>query len=153
MHLLEVSLRNFSLPEDDVALQLRELRVVKVFHPHNPALSGDGAHLYPAPILGVGGGPNKGIVAPPPPFPPFFPTILFLLPPLLCLAITALVFDGGGGAFFSEGVGVLVGGGRGGGSRMVGVVVRLRFPFLPLPGGFAIFGTVEGGGGGLGLKG
>ena len=63
-HLLEVRLRSFGRAEDEVALHLIELGVVRVFHPNNPALAGvdtgDGAHLYPAPIWDVGGSPHKG---------------------------------------------------------------------------------------------
>ena len=139
-HLLEVRLRGFSRAEDEVVFHLIELGVVWVSYPNNPALAGvdtgDGAHLYPAPVWDVGGGPHEGIVASPP-FPPSSP------PPLL--------FRGGdglclwGGAFFFWG-GVLAGGGRRGRGGVFGLE---PLPLLP-GGGFAtlaFLGWVGWGGG------
>ena len=92
-----------------------ELGVVSVSHPNNPALAGvdtgDGAHLYPAPVRDVGGGSHEGI-APPTPSSFFSPPPPASFPPPS--AFFSRPFSFGAGTAFDFGGGVLI---RGGGLR------------------------------------
>ena len=158
-HISEVRLLGYGRAEDEVALSIIELGVVRVCHPNNPALAGvatgDGALLYPAPVWDMRGGPHEGIVAPPPPPPPspppasFPPPFSFLSPLFSFGAGTAYVFWGWLFSFFMGGV--VAGGGRRGvrGVFVFGLVVRVRLEPVPLlpGGGFATLAFLWGGGG------
>ena len=96
-HLLKVRLRGFGRAEDEVAFHLIDLGAVPVSRPNKPAPgpvdTGDGAPLYPDPVLDKGGCSQEGSAPPPSSFftpHRFFPTPLHPLPP-------PLLFWGGGG--------------------------------------------------------